>query len=130
MNLPFKIGISPTLNIRGLIATRDIKKDSKIEQSPVILIEKEYEEFLEKTNFKYYYFKYDKKNYALSLGYISIVNHSFAPNCNTIIDYKNQLFTLVAIKNINKGDELTIEYMGREEAKKYPELFDFNKGIE
>lgn len=129
MKLPFKIGVSPKLKIRGLIATEDIKKDSIIEKCPVILIDIKQEDFLEKSNFSYYYFLYNKKFHAIVLGYLSLVNHSSNPNCILHYDYRNKLIILKSIKNIKKGEELMYEYMDKEETKLYPELFDFNKGL-
>ena len=129
MKLPFKIGISPKLKIRGIIATEDIKKNSYIERCPLILIETKHEELLEKSDFKYYYFTYTNKFHAIVLGYLSMVNHSFEPNCILVYDYRNKIISLKSITNINKGEELTYEYMTNEEAKLYPELFDFNNGI-
>ena len=39
MEIPLRVGVSPTLNIRGLIATRDIKKNEVIERCPLILVD-------------------------------------------------------------------------------------------
>lgn len=129
MILPFKIGISPTLKIRGIIATENIQKNRLIEKCPLILINAKQEEFLEKSNFRYYYFLFNKKFHAVVLGYLSLVNHSFKPNCKLVYDFKRATISLKSIKNIKKGEELTYRYMNRREAKENPELFNFNKGI-
>ena len=129
MVLPFKIGLSPKLKIRGIIATEDIKKNRIIERCPIILVEMVHEDFLEKTNFKHYYFTYSKKYHAVVLGYLSLVNHSFEPNCILVYDFKNKAISLKSIKNIKKGEELTYQYMSKEEARLYPELFDFHEGL-
>lgn len=129
MKLPFKIGISPKLKIRGIIASEDIKPHTVIEKCPVILVDIKQEEYLEKTSLRYYYFEYSNKYHAVVLGYLSLVNHSFTPNCELIYDYKNRRIGLKSIMSIKKGEELTYEYMDQKEAKLYPELFDFNKGI-
>ncbi len=129
MNLPFKIGISPQLKIRGLIATEQIAKGSIIEKCPTVLIDIKDEECLEKTNLTRYYFKYSDEFHAVGLGYVSLANHSFEPNCELEYDFDNQTISLKALVNIKKGEELTFEYMDKEEAKLFPELFDFNKGI-
>ncbi|OGK40376.1 hypothetical protein A2954_03170 [Candidatus Roizmanbacteria bacterium RIFCSPLOWO2_01_FULL_37_12] len=129
MNLPFKIGLSPKLKIRGLIATKNIRKNTFIERCPLILIETEKEVFLEKSDFKYYYFTYTNKFHAIVLGYLSLVNHSFEPNCILVYDYKNKLISLKSIKNIKKGEEITYKYMDKDESQHNPELFNFNHGI-
>lgn len=129
MKLPFKIGVSPKLKIRGLIATENISKNIIIENCPVILVDTKQEHNLEATNLRHYYFEYSNKYHAVVLGYLSMVNHSFEPNCILIYNFKNKTIGLKSIVDIKKGEELTYEYMDKLEAKKYPELFDFNKGI-
>ena len=129
MKLPFKIGISPKLKIRGIIATENIKKNTIIEICPLILINIEHEDYLEKTNLRHYYFEYSDNYHAIVLGYLGLVNHSFEPNCILIYNFKDKTIGLKSIKKIKKGEELTYEYMDKKEAKLYPELFDFNKGI-
>lgn len=75
IDLPFKIGISPTLKIRGNIATCDIKKNTIIEKCPVVLIEIKFENFLEATRLSSYYFIWDDKYHCIVLGYGGIFNH-------------------------------------------------------
>ncbi|HKY74474.1 MAG TPA: SET domain-containing protein [Patescibacteria group bacterium] len=111
MEIPFSVGISPTLKIRGLIASRDIKTGEILEKCPIILVElKGQEEFLKKTVLWRYYFEWTAKYHAIVLGYGSLYNHSYSPNVRYDMDYKNQVMVYRAIKDIKNGEEVTINY--------------------
>ncbi len=110
--LPYAVGISPTLHIRGMVATVDIKKGAIIERCPVILVPKSEQEHLFKTKVKNYFFDWTKKECAVVLGYGSLVNHSFTPNAIYKWDYKGKFMLYVAISDIKKGEEVLINYNG------------------
>ena len=129
IDLPFRMGISPTLKIRGLIATQDIKKNTIIERCPIILVEVKYEDFLEKTKFSSYYFVWDKEYDCIVLGYGEILNHSRNNNVSYLRDKKNMIMIYKTTKDIKAGEELTIDYTGGTEEETYPEHTDFHKKI-
>ncbi|VVA43795.1 conserved hypothetical protein [Candidatus Roizmanbacteria bacterium] len=129
IDLPFKIGISPTLKIRGIIAARDIKKNTVIESCPVILVDIKYENFLEETKLSSYYFIWDDKYHCVVLGYGGIFNHSKNNNTKYYKDKKNQMMVFKTIKDIKKGEELCTDYYDGEKTESYPEFTDFNKKI-
>lgn len=129
ISFPFKIGISPTLKIRGLIATRNINKNFIIERCPVILIEMKFEDFLEETRLSSYYFTWDNNFHCLVLGYGEIYNHSKNNNIKFYKDKKRQLMIFKTIKDIKKGEELMINYYDGLENEDYPEFTDFHKKI-
>ena len=47
---------------------------------------------------------------AVGLGYISIYNHSYKPNCSYQMDFESELMTITAIHDIAIGEELFINY--------------------
>jgi len=47
---------------------------------------------------------------AIGLGYISIYNHSYKPNCSYQMDFENELMTITVIHDIAIGEELFINY--------------------
>lgn len=110
MKLPIKVGMSPTLKIRCLIAAKDIKKGQVIERCPVLLVDIKHERHLEATSLKNYYFEWNKKFNAVALGYGSLYNHSYTPNARYTFDYIRKLLLFTAIKNIKKGEEIFINY--------------------
>jgi hypothetical protein len=112
MNLPIKIGISPTLKIRCLFAAKELKKGEVIERCPVILVDIKDEPHLEATALKNYYFEWNSKYNAVALGYGSLYNHSYEANANFSLDFKNKQIVFKAVKDIKEGEEIFINYNG------------------
>lgn len=111
ITLPFRVGISPKLKIRGIIATRAIEKDEIIERCPVVLVPiKIQEEPLKRTILWKYYFEWNEENHCIVLGYGSLINHSYHPNARYIHDYAHKRLSFYAIKNIKQGEEITVNY--------------------
>jgi SET domain-containing protein len=129
INLPFKVGMSPTLKIRGNIATRDIKKNTIIERCPVILVDVKFEDFLEKSKLSSYYFIWDDKYYCIVLGYGSIFNHSKNNNTKYYRDEKDHTMVFQTIKDVKKGEELFTDYYDGDDEETISEFTDFHKKI-
>ena len=111
-SLPYAVGSSPTLHIRGMIASCAIKKGAIIEKCPVILIPKEELSSLFNTKLNNYYFDWTKDTRAIVLGYGSIINHSYTPNAAYRWDYKQKFMVYYAVRDIEVGDEVMINYNG------------------
>lgn len=47
---------------------------------------------------------------AIALGYTSLLNHSYVPNCEFIRHIDELAIDLVALRPIAAGEELTIDY--------------------
>jgi SET domain-containing protein len=47
---------------------------------------------------------------AISLGYTSLLNHSYSPNCEFVRRIDDLAIDLVALRTIESGEELTIDY--------------------
>lgn len=132
MDFPFVVGISPTLNIRGLIACEDIKKGVIVESCPLIFVNaKDEEALLEKTIMGKYYYEWTKKHHAIVLGYGSLLNHSYEPNLKYFFYYKQERLVYKAIRDIQAGEELTINYNWDPDNKDPvdPEHVDFNENL-
>lgn len=48
----------------------------------------------------------------MALGLIPIYNHSYRSNCEYFMDYEDDTIMVKAVRVIEKGDELTINYNG------------------
>ncbi len=112
MDIPVEVGLSPTLGIRGLLATRDIAAGEVIERCPVVFIPVAQEDALEATVLGNYYFLWDDDFYAMALGYGSFQNHSYHANVRFQRDFEAQQIVFTAAKAVLKGEELTINYNG------------------
>ena len=129
INLPFKVGISKELKIRGLIAARYIKKNEIIESCPLILIDIASEgKHLEQTTLHKYYYEYNSKYDCIVLGYGGLINHSYTPNTKYTYDFKNKRIVYRALKDIKDGEEIVVNYNFVPDDKNAvpPELVDFN----
>lgn len=118
MNFPIRIGVSPSLKIRGVVATSKIKRGEVIEKCPVILVRQKEEADLDKTILGRYYFEYSKAYVCIGLGYASLYNHSYTPNADLVYDYRNQQLIFKARENIACGEEITFNYNGEAHSKK------------
>lgn len=47
---------------------------------------------------------------AIALGFGSLYDHSFNPNADYKKDFDNQMIIFEAIKSINKGKEILVDY--------------------
>jgi hypothetical protein len=112
MELPIKVGISPTLGIRGLIAARDIRKGEVIERCPVVFIDSRQTDLVQQTVFGKFWFEWNKRTICMPLGYGGLYNHSYRPNAKYHWDYRNRRIVFSALKGIRKGEELCVNYNG------------------
>ncbi|MBB4825453.1 SET domain-containing protein [Sporosarcina luteola] len=97
---------------RGVFAARDIKKGELIEVSPVLISPKEEWKYLRKTVLFDYCFTWGE-NYeetAIALGYGSLFNHSYQPNTMFRNNSDRDTIDFYAIRDIEKGEEITINY--------------------
>ncbi len=114
MLLPY-LSIAPSEKRgRGVFTTKNIPADTVIEISPVIELSEKERKQIEGTKLYHYIFEWgkSKRKAAMALGYISMYNHSFNPNCSYEMDYDSGNMTIRTIKNIKKGEELYFSYNG------------------
>ena len=101
-----------TKNERGVFALSDIKKGELIETCPIIEIpENDPSNPTEGTLIQYiYYFGKSKNKQLLALGFGSIYNHTRIPNAIYKIKEKEAIIEFIASKDINKDEEITVNY--------------------
>jgi SET domain-containing protein len=126
MILPFLTIASSSNRGRGVFTTENISKDTVIEIAPVIVLNAAEREHVEKTLLYDYIFEWgeDHKSAAVALGYVSIYNHVPDPNCTYQMDFEHQTITITTIKDVQKGEELFINYMNPEGASDKAVWFD------
>lgn len=112
---------------KGVFASEKIKANTIIEISPVIIFPVKEVYNIEKTLLFDYLFEWGKKRKkrALGLGYISIYNHSYSANCDYEMDIEFKMMTIKTVKNIEKGEELFINY-NADPNNKTPVWFETN----
>jgi hypothetical protein len=99
---------------RGVFTTKNIPANTVVEISPVIELSQKERKQIEGTKLYHYIFEWgtSKRKAALALGYVSMYNHSFEPNCEYEMDYENGTMTVRTIGLIKKGEELFFSYNG------------------
>ena len=93
---------------RSVFATAHIKAGEIIERVPVILVT--WDQIADSELYDYA-FTWSKKKVAIALGYGSMYNHSYDPNARyDDIGKSTKVFS--AIRDIQKGEEITVNYNG------------------
>jgi SET domain-containing protein len=96
---------------RGVFASETIAKGNLIERVPIVLVPIEhligglYSPVLAR-----FFYMWNKKNVAISLGYGSLYNHSYRPNAH--YQHGKMTISYTALRDIAKGEEITINYNG------------------
>jgi len=112
MRLDIKI-IKTANKGRSVLAERNYKKGEIIESCPVIILSPKERKEAEKTILNYYIYPWKStRGASVVLGYGSLINHSFNPNADWKQNFKTNSMVYRAIKDIKKGDEITVNYNG------------------
>lgn len=115
---------------RGLFAKKDIEKGKVIDVAYVILISNKDCKKIKKTLVANYFFHWENPKYkseykvSLAMTICQFINHSFRPNVIYEINYKNDTIKFTTIRDIIKGEELTMNY-NKKQFEKSPVWFDF-----
>jgi SET domain-containing protein len=48
----------------------------------------------------------------MALGFVAMYNHSYQSNCEYFMDFDDELIFVKTVRQIKKGEELTINYNG------------------
>jgi uncharacterized protein len=99
---------------RGVFTSLPISEGDLIEVCPVIIIPKRELPIIHKTILHDYYFLWGNQleDCAIALGNGSLYNHQLNPNANFILDIENKTIDIEAVKNIEAGEEITLNYNG------------------
>ena len=117
---------------KGLFAKDHIPKGEIIDIAHIILISKKDWNLIENTVLSNYSFEWDdpkcigEYESAISLSVSQFINHSYEPNVKYIYDYKNKCIKYITLRNISKGEEITVNYNG-ESLDQAPVWFEVEK---
>lgn len=111
---------------RGVFARVDIKKDEIIERCPVIEVPPYDVANLSESvlNTYFYYLGKDKERVLITLGFGAIYNHTYIPNATYRERLNEGIVEFVAIKDISKDDEITVNYNSDSSGSKNPLWFE------
>jgi SET domain-containing protein len=103
---------------RGAFAKKSIKKGKVIDIAHVILLpNSDYEQIQDTILYEYCYVWADPNHMpefenAITMSISQFINHSFSPNVKYLYDYDEKAIEFMAIKDIRKGEEITMNYNG------------------
>lgn len=97
---------------RGVFTNRDIRKGEIVEVAPAVPMAKKH--VPDDATPDGYVLDWDEdkkgKEYALGLGYIMLYNHSKKPNIEIETDLEEMTFSVTALRDIKKDEELMWDY--------------------
>ena len=113
MGLSMKIEVRDIKNKGlGVAAVVRIAAGEVFEKAPIILYRAEEDEYLDKTAIGNFTYDWDCQYGAVVLGYGSLYNHSYHPNARYERDFMNKIMKYIALRDIEAGEEITINYNG------------------
>lgn len=113
----------------GVFALSEIGKGATIDVAHVVpLPNKDYKKISKTVLYNYCYIWEDPKHNpeyknAISLSVSQFINHSYDPNVRYIYDYDNNCIEFETLRDISKGEEITVNYNGLVDDKS-PVWFD------
>jgi uncharacterized protein len=108
-----KIAVCETEGKRyGVFAMETIVRNELIEISPVLIIPTNLDHRISQFDIGNYVFEWKDGNSAIALGFGSFYNHSYLPNAVYNLNYGDSVIEFVALKKINEGSEITVNYNG------------------
>jgi hypothetical protein len=107
------VGDTGSARGRGVFAQRRIAAEEVVEESPVVLIESPFRDF--PAEIKRLVFSWGKlcnngSAYAVALGYGSMYNHDNPANMRYQADPVKLVMRFIAVRDIESGEELTVNY--------------------
>ena len=99
---------------KSVFTSTDIAEGDLIEVCQIIRIPSAEVPILHRTVLHDYYFSWgeDMKDAAIALGFGSIYNHAVESNADFILDFEHDTIDIVAISDIQAGEEITLNYHG------------------
>jgi hypothetical protein len=97
---------------RGVVAQRRFRAGETVERPPVLVIPAKEAPLIRDTRLAHYYFEWgdDYKQAAIALGFGSLYNHSYTPNARYEFCEAEECLEFIALRDIEAGDEITINY--------------------
>lgn len=100
---------------RGVFALRRFAKDEVVETAPVLVLRVDYDalpELLKTYVFDWTTLTGVPRSQGVALGYGSMYNHDNPANLRYVADARQSVMRYVATRDIEAGEELTINYNG------------------
>ncbi len=99
---------------RGVFTSLTLKSGELIEESPVIVINADEKQLIDKTLLHDYIFDWgeNEQGCCVALGYLSIYNHDYHSNAEYEMDFEHATIRVKTVRSVNAGEEIFINYNG------------------
>jgi len=99
---------------RGVFTKKEIAANTVIEVAPVIVMTNDDRKLVDQTLLHDYIFEWgeESERCCMALGLVPIYNHSYNSNCEYYMDFESDSISIKTVRDIEKGEELTINYNG------------------
>jgi uncharacterized protein len=99
---------------RGVFTKKEIAANTIIEVAPVIVLNSDDRKLVDQTLLHDYIFEWgeDSERCCMALGLVPIYNHSYNSNCEYYMDFDSDTILIKTVRDIEKGEQLTINYNG------------------
>jgi len=94
----------------GVFAKKKIIAAGVIEKAPILILPETQWADIKKTGLRDYCYRWDDDKIGFVLGYGSLYNHSYNPNGKFIKKYAEKVMEFVALRDIEEGEEITVNY--------------------
>lgn len=112
MILPSLFIADTTVKGRGVFTADPLPAGTTIEIAPVIVMKGKDRPLIDQTLLHDYIFEWGEDECCMALGYVPIYNHAYLSNCDYEMDFEHQQISIVTMRAIEAGEELTINYNG------------------
>ncbi|GAA4467646.1 SET domain-containing protein-lysine N-methyltransferase [Nemorincola caseinilytica] len=100
---------------RGVFTRKKIKAGDIVESAPVIVMSHEDRLHIDQTILQNYIFEWQPEGQnmcCMALGTIPMYNHDYESNCEYYMEYEEMTMFVQAVRDIEAGEELTVNYNG------------------
>jgi SET domain-containing protein len=100
--------------LRGIFCAHPLTAGDVIEICPVIVLPGHEKDLLAHSLLYEYYYLWGERQEqcAIALGYGSLYNHAVRANADFTPDYNDDTIIFTALRDIEPGEEITIDYQG------------------
>jgi SET domain-containing protein len=102
------------LHGRGVFTSIPIRRGGIIELAPLIVLSKDDSSLIKESSLYSYYFLHGRRGEicVVGLGYASLYNHQYPANAKYRFRLSKNLMEFSAFRDIEAGEEITINYNG------------------
>ena len=97
---------------RGVFTADPLPEGTTVEIAPVIVMKEADRLLLDQTLLHDYIFEWGEDECCMALGYVPVYNHAYQSNCDYVMDFDHQKISIKTVRDIQAGEELTINYNG------------------